>query len=261
MKQDCQILKSASIYVRKWIDKQPNVKEESITDWLLYDISDKTNRIIYKDFTRNEEAKITGADWEWWFLYPNISYKLRVQAKKVKTSGDNYSSIAYANKHGLQIDKLIEDATKKNFLPMYAFYTSKVDKVKCQANILDEGVYLTGANGINNKFIKVGKQVVEYNDILEETVPLSCILCCDLIRSNNGNGFSKFLSTYFNTELGDDSFKEGESLGKYESIPSYVSSLIKSQNENLPDWWEQEFGHMIEDVNGILIFDNREQID
>ena len=80
-------------------------KKNLLLDWLLFNISSKINRITYKSFTRNEEAKITGADWEWWFLYRKFSYKFRVQAKKIKTKGDNYSSIVYSNKYGLQIDR------------------------------------------------------------------------------------------------------------------------------------------------------------
>lgn len=36
MNKDCKILKEASINVRQWIEKQPNVKEESLTDCGYY---------------------------------------------------------------------------------------------------------------------------------------------------------------------------------------------------------------------------------
>ncbi len=63
---------------------QPHVKEESITDWLLYDISKNNSNIYYHAFTRNEES-LNGTDWEWWILtndiYSNIAYRFLIQAK------------------------------------------------------------------------------------------------------------------------------------------------------------------------------------
>ncbi len=53
-----------------WMQKQPNVKEESLTDWMLYNVSEKCKYFYYKTFSKNEEA-YNGADWEWWVLTEN----------------------------------------------------------------------------------------------------------------------------------------------------------------------------------------------
>jgi len=256
MDNDCKLLKESSLYIRNWIDKQSCVKEESLTDWLLFDISNKIRRISYKSFSRNEEAKITGADWEWWFLFKKTSYRFRVQAKKIKINGDNYSSIAYSNKYGLQIEKLISDSIDNNSIPIYSFYTNKIDRVKCGMHILDEGVYITGANGLNEKFIKVGRRTVHYNDILEDSIPLSCMLCCPMARrNNNGQDFTKFISNYFSSELTNND--SDQFIGQYKEIPVYVRSLIEISNESKSDFWEKEFESYIKNINGIMIFDNR----
>ena len=85
----------------EWLNKQPNVKEESLTDWLLYQSEMRSNKVFYKSFTRNEESHI-GADWEWWILtedrYGLSAYRLLVQAKKLKKKEDNYKAITYGNK-------------------------------------------------------------------------------------------------------------------------------------------------------------------
>ena len=256
MDNDCKLLKDSSLYIRHWIHKQSNVKEESLTDWLLYDISNKIKRISYKAFSRNEEAKVTGADWEWWFLFKSYSYKFRVQAKKIKTNGDNYSSIAYSNRHGLQINKLISDSIDNNSIPIYSFYTNKINRVKCGKHILDEGVYITGANGLYDKFIKVGRQKVQFDDILEDSIPLSCMLCCPLAHpSRDKHDFTKFISNYFSSELKNND--SDRFIGQYKEIPFYVNSLIEISNEDKSDFWEKEFESYIENINGILIFDNR----
>ena len=257
MKTDCHLLKGSSLYVRNWIDKQPSVKEESLTDWLLFDISSKIPRITYKAFTRHEEARKTGADWEWWFLYNNFSYKFRVQAKKLKPNVDNYASLAYTNAYGLQIEKLISDVTLHNFLPLYAFYTNNISNTKCGLNIIDEGVYIGEAQELYEKFIVPVRHVISDNTILSETIPLSCLLCCEMIRyDNNGTTFLNFLSRYFEKISVDG--EKSTKLGQYTEIPNYVISIIKSANEKNNSWVEKEFDNFFKDVNGILIFDNRD---
>ena len=260
MTQDCINLKNASLFIRKWIERQKSVKEESLTDWLLYEISEKISGITYHAFTRNEEAETTGADWEWWFIFDRFAYKFRVQAKKIKPYKDNYSSIAYANKYGLQIEKLIEDSNICNSIPIYAFYTSVVDRVRCGNHITDEGVYITGANGLFEKIIISGKRKIDHNDILEETIPLSCMLCCHLVRYDKGSGYDDFILNYFQTEQNTSKkeLNEGNKItGRYEKIPRYVESLIELSKEKIPDWWEDEFHNNTQSLNGILIVDRR----
>ena len=258
MKKECNILKQSSLYARNWVNTQPNVKEESITDWLLFNVSERSKRIIYRDFTRFEEAKTTGADWEWWFIFPNVSYKFRVQAKKTKTTSNNYSGITYPNKTCSQMNKLISDAYLNNALPIYAFYTNEIDRVKCKKNILDEGVYLTSALDLKNKFILPKITKINHNDILEDAIPLSCLLCCELHKQSNSNSenFGKFVEEYFN--LRPDIENNGsEKLGRHTTLPNYITSMMEFTNKDLPDWWENEFRNFIDGLNGIMIIDNR----
>lgn len=265
MKTDCEKLKESSLYVRDWIARQPAVKEESLTDWLLYDISQKINGIIYRAFSRHEEARVTGADWEWWFLFPDFSAKMRVQAKKINPGNDNYAAIAHTNKYGLQIEKLLQDSEAKNFLPFCTFYTCLQEHVMCQKQINDEGVFMAGANQVHGDFIKGGKRPAMPTDILAKSIALSCFLCCPLQSEGHGRrSFISFLSHYYSSEIGHVP-EEGEQLdreptrGIYREIPSYVSSLVEHAREGLPDWWEQEFRGYIEGVNSIVVYDARQR--
>ena len=110
-----------------WMEKQSNVKEESLTDWLLYEVSKKTNKFCYHAFKRNEEATI-GADWEWWVLTTDSqgrigAFRFLIQAKKLWRGRDNYPLISYSNKNGMQIDLLLEEARKRNAIPLYMYYS------------------------------------------------------------------------------------------------------------------------------------------
>ncbi len=120
--QYCDDFREASEYVFNWINGQPSVGEESITDWLLYNLSLTVPTLKYKKFTKHEEAKKTGADWEWWFVDNYKGLSLRVQAKRIMKDKDNYDGLAHTNRHGLQIEKLIDDARRKNSLPFYSLY-------------------------------------------------------------------------------------------------------------------------------------------
>ena len=259
MEKECNILRQSSLYVRNWTNTQPNVKEESLTDWLLFNVSEKTTKITYRDFTRHEEFKTTGADWEWWFIFPNFSYKFRVQAKKTKTTSNNYRGMTYPNKTSTQMGKLISDAYSNNAIPIYAYYTNKIDRVKCNKKILDEGVYLISAIDLKNKFVVPKITKIDYNDILEDTIPLSCLLCCELQKNphnNNPDNFERFIKEYFNQDESNVS-QDSASIGKHSKTPYYVESLFEFSNKDLPDYWEKEFEKSVDGLNGIMIFDRR----
>lgn len=266
MKSDCRKLKESSVYIKNWIQKQPSVKEESLTDWLLFDVSEKIEGIAYRDFTRHEEARETGADWEWWFVFNKYSIKMRIQAKKIKENDDNYPGIAHTNQYGLQIEKLLKDAKGSNSIPLYAFYTRLKENVMCKRAINDEGVYLAEANKIFKDFIENGKQHISPPDIMKLTIPLSCFLCCDLIyEGNNEKGFQRFFSHYFYsivTQNGEDSknsFVMNEDMpGLYSEPPNYVSSFIKLSRNNLLNEWESQYYRQLEGINALLVYDARE---
>ena len=266
VKTDCEKLKDSSVYVKEWIDLQSAVKEESLTDWLLYDISKKIDGITYKAFSRHEEARTTGADWEWWFLFHTFSAKMRVQAKKLITDKDNYPSIAHTNKYGLQIENLLKDSQDKNFIPLYAFYTSLKEQVMCQRGITDEGVYMAGGNQVYTDFIECGKKHVHPSDVLIHCVPLSCFLCCPLCYEGD-EGFIRFLSDYYQNEIKADknvnsknkSEKEEELPGIFRQIPKYVSSFIEFSREGLPEWWEKEFSYGLEGAKALVVYDARDR--
>jgi hypothetical protein len=263
VKTDCEKLKESSVYVRGWLSRQPYVKEESITDWLLDDVSSKMDRITYRLFTRHEEAHETGADWEWWFLFDGYAFKLRVQAKKLNKH-NNHESIFKANKYGIQINQLLQDAKKRNFLPFYAFYTCESGRVMCRQNINDEGVFMAGANRIFEDFVFPDMRSISSSDVLQRTVALSCMLCCPY-NQESGQGFPYFLESYYLSEfrfVSDlNDFQSPDfrlrRTGYYHEIPPYVSSLLQYRKEELPRWWEREYRHQVDDVDALLVYDAR----
>jgi hypothetical protein len=264
MNSDHKIARDTSIAVRRWLEKQPAVKEESITDWLLYTISEAMPRVTYKSFTRNEEARTSGADWEWWFVYPRYSFKMRVQAKKLFPKKDNYPGIAHTNQYGLQIDRLLADATQKNYAPFYAFYSAESGNVLCGNGINDEGVYFAGARNVYKTFLGGGKRQIQTPDALALSIALSCFFGCPMIIERSPEGPIAFFQHYYADEIRRDAnlpvdqLSEQNLLGFHSKIPNYLSSLLESK-QNIPDWWETEFSYDLQGTNSILVYDGRNQ--
>lgn len=271
----------------KWLKIQPNVKEESLTDWLLYQAYIKSKRVYYHAFTRNEEAN-TGADWEWWILteerYGLSAYRLLVQAKKLKKKRDNYSSITYGNRNGMQIDLLLSDAVKRQALPLYAYYIDSHPDIKEQFNNFSfinkdiikwcenctNGVYLSPALTVRKRVIEQPKRRITHKELINNSLGLSLF---DLLfrETPEDKTISLSLLDFLNKHF-LDLYRENMSIDnngnfryrnenrgfKYsrEQFPNYLNSLLQSQGQTM-DWFESEFHREFEGLSGVAIIDTR----
>lgn len=255
MSDICSDFRASAVYIHKWVTSQPEVKEESLTDWLLYDIDVRRRDVIYKAFSRHEEARGTGADWEWWFVFVDGAVRLRVQAKKLSSAKDNYPSLAHANQYGLQIDKLITDAAKLNAFPVYAFYSSSTSASKCPAHIpIPCGVHVAGAAMVDKTLLSVRRRVSE-GDAIALSTPLPCLMCCPLSSNmRSASNLLRYLREYLATDR-DEEISD-HTPGYYKSPPSFVLSLLEQEGK-VPDWWESEFAREMDGVKAILVADMR----
>lgn len=254
-----RIINSISNDIKEWLFYQPNVKEESITDRLLYDLSRKVPGVYYRDFSRFEEGRITGADWEWWIVFRDGSFRFRVQAKKEYT--DNYPSLMYTNTHGLQIEMLINDSKRINAIPLYAFFTANTSPTLCPKSPTNEGVFLSSAEDLYIEYAKKARSKIIISDILKRSNPLTCFFCCPSYYKTAA-GFRTYLTSYFSAAYGkkvyfNDTLEEyaGFNYGYYENNPSYIEELMS--NEPLPEWFENEYNNHLKEIKRILIVDMR----
>jgi hypothetical protein len=255
VKQVCQQLNESSEYVQLWLTKQPNAKEESLTDWLLFDISNKLPNVLYYAFSRHKEALQTGADWEWWILFPQNYVRFRVQAKKVFSTKDNYPGIAHTNQHGLQIDKLLDDSKNVNAIPLYALYSSVNGLAMCQQLNHKDGIFLAGGQKIYDSFIAISRQKITANDLLGLSNPFSCFACCPLIKGRGG--LQDYLRHYFLSEITPVDQEVDGFRGLHDELPTYLTSFLQNAREGVPEWWEGEFESELRDFKALLIYDFR----
>lgn len=266
-----------------WLNKQPNVKEESLTDWLLYQADTRSDKVFYKSFTRNEESHI-GADWEWWILTENkcglSAYRLLIQAKKLKKKEDNYKAITYGNRNGMQIDLLLLSAFKRQALPLYAYYVCSHPDIKEQLNnfsFIDEhiikwcenctnGVYLSSAASIKKRVIEQPKRRITEKELVNNSLGLSLL---DLLfkdkpeSKNNPSDFFDILNKHYsdlyrihmqrnndyNTEY---AYEHNGFKYSYKQFPRYLTTIIERQGRDI-DWLESEFHYDLEGLSGIAI--------
>ena len=177
---------SASQYCYNWLESQPHVKEESITDWLLYYISTYSDKIIYRAFSRNEEA-LNGSDWEWWILTETYAFRFLIQAKKLKENADNYPNLSYNNRHGMQIDLLINSASKKGAIPFYAFYSCQKPEIEKQIKNISyidksalewckpciKGCFLSSAHWIKEKILDAPRKRISEIELVNASFGIS----------------------------------------------------------------------------------------
>lgn len=254
----CTRVRQSSAYVKDWLTCQPGVKEPSLTDWLLFDISSRVPNVLYYAFTQHEEARTTGADWEWWFVFRRQSMRLRVQAKKIHPTANNYSSLARTNRHGLQIDMLLKDARQVNAIPLYALYSAVSTNVMCglRSQKHRDGVFIAGGQQLYNTFIAGPRKFIGVSDLLALSNPFSCFVCCPLVRASEDD-MQRYFEKYYATEFYPTSSNTENPVGFHRELPSYVSSFLEYGQEQLPDWWEREFRFQLRGFKALVVYDFR----
>jgi hypothetical protein len=252
-------LSFASKEIKNWINVDPEVGEESLTDRLYYHLSSYRDIRCHR-FNRRQEGK-SGADMVWCFRISNNYYLMYVQAKKLnKSSSKNHSGINYRD--GKQFELLTANAKSQNMLASYMFYTNIASTTKCRWPYEHEGVFLANAHiikGIDNKYIS-NTSATSPENILKLCIGISCIERCPLIfdESSAMKGFEVFINTYMIN--GSESFDNDENLfykHDIEGLPGYLKYIVRNieGNNDLPDWFEEEFRDSIDSLSGVIIYD------
>ncbi len=162
------------------------LSEPTITELLLLDLLELEDKysIHTRKFNSYEEGTITGADWELWLIHDKGGICIRFQAKKLDSITLRYEELDYSNiKSKFQVDRLIEDAKRKNAIPLYLFYNYWSGKIhipwKCRSFSEDKkllGYAIADAHKIK-KFIE--SKIKNLSNILTVSYPWHCLVCCE----------------------------------------------------------------------------------
>lgn len=259
----CDNNKIISKSVLEFIQYVPDVNEESITDYLVWQwrkLDKRFNYLNIEKYTKEIENKKTGADFELelWLVNDKRPIPFVIQAKKFLKEHDSYcSKLNYKTKSGKrQLDILLSFAKKERRLPFYLIY-SKPDK---ETRIIcggkknhpfedDTSLYLADAYVIDEitkdfKYKKLSK-----NEILGKSNSFCCLFCCPLTQHDS---LHEYFAHYYDKVLSEhgDIF-EGES-----NIPFYVQQIMNNEfDENEMSGLIQEFG--LERFRNIGVMDLR----
>lgn len=172
--------------VHDFIRHVPDVKEESITDYLLWQwrtIDSRLKYISIRSYTRIEESRRTGADLdlELWLIGSTTHIALAVQAKKFIKSHDCYvRKLRYPRNTKQQLNMLLSYASSQERHPVYLIYaiSDPATTTLCPSDCMNSAVFIADAK-IMGEFAdgKRGKRVSK-NKLLAESIPFHCLFCC-----------------------------------------------------------------------------------
>ena len=215
----CQEHKSVTHEVKEFLMNVDGVGEESITDFLLWKwalIDKKFKSINVASFTRQEESRVSGADFEMevWLVGSKLSYPLVFQAKKFVKPYDAYvNKLNYPKNTKNQMNTLLKYASANSKIPFYAFYSlpDKKTKAMCRHNdVKDCGLFMAHANVVEEFADGKHGRKVSKNDLLGVSNPFHCIFCCPI-------AFGGYFEKYFPSIGGE--FRE-------QRLPQYVRYLL-----------------------------------
>lgn len=231
----CASNKAVSLEVKNFMIKVPDVKEESITDYLVWKWREVDKRFQYLSvttFNRQEESSTTGADFalELWIVGDWGHVSLAVQAKKFIKLHDSYiKKLKYPHDTKKQLDTLLTYATKHNKLPFYFIYSIANNQTSTRCNLhntADSAIFMVHAKVIE-EFAdgKKGKHASR-DELIGASHPFHCMFCCPLAK--HGFYFHEYFSHYI----------AGASPRKNDELPKYVKDLLntchdQTSNESL----------------------------
>lgn len=132
---------SKNLSKRTWLRLKKNfetgitLREDGITAINLQDLYRYSPNLTIIDFSPHMESKVSGADWEWWFVKPGSFFGTAVQAKCLKNGTYDISYRPKSNSatpaiiKPLQIETLLNYAKKWDLTPQYCFYNYFTDAV------------------------------------------------------------------------------------------------------------------------------------
>lgn len=242
----CDLNKAVSSEVFDFMQHVKDVKEESITDYLIWKWSVIDSRFKYLDittFTRTEESTTTGADFELelWLVGKTFSLPLVFQAKKFVKPFDGYfNKLNYPKGTQKQLATLLKyTGSGKKRLPFYIFYSQSDSstKVSCRKSpdLSTTSMFINDAVSVK-EFADgdFGKRIAK-NALLEKSLPFHCLFCCPWVVCG------EFFKGYF---------PKIHKLEERVELPDYASILL---NGRINEMSNESILEVI-DKNGLRVF-------
>lgn len=215
----CTANKSLGEEVQDFMHHVSGVKEESITDYLVWKwrhVDPRFKYINVTTFTRHEESEVTGADFqlELWIIGQSKCLPLLFQAKKFLKAHDAYvRKLNYPNNTRNQLKKLMDYSHNNSILPFYMIYTTQDERH-------NTGLHMIAGQTIEEFAERRHGSQLALKSLLAKSNPFHCMFCCPLSRTE------WYFERYFGIQ----------NLSKYvrpiNAVPQYVRLVLNSQAES-----------------------------
>jgi hypothetical protein len=185
----CEAHRGVGAEVKAFMRNVSHVKEESITDFLMWRWAEADPRFLYmraRSHSRYEESTKTGADFEMeiWIVSDTGSLPLLFQAKKLtKPFAGYWRKLAYPKSTKQQLSMLLDYSKQVGRLPFYVFYadTGNHHGSKCPYGAACESaVFIADAHTIKAFVDTMPRRRISKADLIETSSPFHCIFCCPL---------------------------------------------------------------------------------
>lgn len=245
MTRMCEEFRNNSDYIYNWFESKRNVKEESFTDWMLYNLSQNLPNFNYREYTRHEENVTSGADFDFWFVENSNYLVFRIQAKKLKRTGNHYNTITYPNQTSDQINLLISSSNLP-IRPFYLLYNNDTYNARCDRH--QTGTLLASAQEIQNTLLTVDNTNITRQQLTNLSIPLECLFCCPLSshHDNRLQGIADVIREYF-PRTNIESYQTN-------GLPDFVKDALNKEISN--EQWTEMYGQRNENkVRYIAVID------
>jgi len=248
----CEFMRSLA--ARTWGDIQDGertgirIGEESITDRLLLDIARAMPLpSAVTKWNRFEEARSTGADFDWWFVDPDgrIAVALRIQAKRIDYFNQEMPGLRAENRWGVQREMLRGSAFRDRRHPLYLFYLASPSErsgvTECGSYASDHappgwagrpneiyGCSLLGLPAVEEALARKDFTLDFFWPLL---LPWSCLFCCERLGGSliqRVDRFARFL------HRGPEDPDEGKTFGSLitDDIPDEVWAVVNPEYQD-----------------------------
>jgi hypothetical protein len=114
--------------------------EESITDYHLLRIQQAHSDVVRTHkFSHFRECRMSGADWEWWFVNESgRGLGVRIQAKKIDYATGRFPRLGHSCWGTRQVDRLINSSVADDVMPLYCLYASRPEEstmLNCECGV------------------------------------------------------------------------------------------------------------------------------
>ena len=152
-------------------------QEETLTEFFLSRMSGSVRVRLH---SKQEESKISGADWEWWWTDNKSATGMRVQAKRRKSAGPSYDFAYVTQSTGVkQIDRLTDQACRDGLTPVYVLYDvgprRSLIATACSCPVDESRAARSSVTVVG---AEAARQFTKHPDgVMGHALPVECVAC------------------------------------------------------------------------------------